>query len=37
MGSVGFHFRETIREIAKREDILIGETAASPLLFLQQM
>ena len=35
MGSVGFHFRDIIGEVAKESGVTIGQATASPLQFLQ--
>ena len=36
MGSVGYHFREIIGEVARENGITVGTTAASPLALLRQ-
>ena len=36
IGSIGFHFREIISEVAEESGIILGKTAPSPLQFIQQ-
>ena len=35
MGSVGFHFREIIGEVARESGVTIGKTASAPLQFIR--